>query len=58
MQTRMVERCKLCNAEIPEPAEDSFCEGCGEYICEGHFGFPIGAHQPEAHDEDDDDENF
>ncbi len=49
-------RCYLCSNLIPEPVEDYNCYGCGEYICDRHYGnTPMGGHEPEDHESDEDD---
>jgi hypothetical protein len=46
-------RCAICERVIPAAeAEGHFCRGCDSYICDRHCGDPWGDHEPEAHDED------
>lgn len=51
------EACALCPRIVKAAdVEDQHCFGCGETICDHHFGdTPLGPHDVEAHRGGDDD---
>jgi len=46
-------KCYLCQGDLGDRPEDSWCYDCKRFICEMHSTI-FGRHQPEAHDEEGD----
>lgn len=50
-------KCFLCDAVIPaKDAEELYCKGCERHICDDHDAKVSREHDPEEHDEEDEEE--